>query len=86
MAMDVLDYDALFIPGGLGPMVDIARNAETQRVVACAWDAGMLVGAKRRVVPPRTCRFRWRTHPWRRGHGTSRRRSGSRGLLSMGGS
>ena len=43
--VDVLDYDALFIPGGLGPMVDIARNPETQRVVARAWDAGMLVGA-----------------------------------------
>ena len=43
--VDVLDYDAVFIPGGLGPMVDIARNPEVQRTVARAWDAGMVVAA-----------------------------------------
>ena len=43
--VDVLDYDAVFIPGGLGPMVDIARNPEVQRTVARAWNAGMIVAA-----------------------------------------
>jgi len=31
--VDVLDYDAVFFPGGLGPMVDIARNPEVQATV-----------------------------------------------------
>jgi len=43
--VDVLDYDAVFVPGGLGPMVDIARNPEVQQAIARAWDAGMIVGA-----------------------------------------
>ena len=43
--VDVLDYDAVFFPGGLGPMVDIARNPEVQRTVARAWNAGMVVAA-----------------------------------------
>jgi len=44
-AVDVLGYDAVFIPGGLGPMVDIAQNPQVQRTVARAWDAGMVVAA-----------------------------------------
>ena len=44
-AVDVLDYDAVFVPGGLGPMVDIARNPDVQAAVARAWDAGMIVAA-----------------------------------------
>jgi putative intracellular protease/amidase len=43
--VDVLDYDAIFIPGGLGPMVDIAKDPDVKRAVARAWDAGMLVAA-----------------------------------------
>ncbi|RQR29521.1 type 1 glutamine amidotransferase domain-containing protein [Burkholderia sp. Bp9143] len=43
--VDVLDYDAIFIPGGLGPMVDIARNPEVQRAIARAWEAEMVVAA-----------------------------------------
>lgn len=43
--VDVLDYDAIFVPGGLGPMVDIARNPEVQQAVARAWDGGRLVTA-----------------------------------------
>lgn len=43
--VDVLDYDAIFIPGGLGPMVDITGNPEVQDTVARAWDAGMVVSA-----------------------------------------
>ena len=43
--VDVLDYDAVFFPGGLGPMVDITGNPEVQAVVATAWNAGMIVSA-----------------------------------------
>jgi len=43
--VDVLDYDAIFIPGGLGPMVDIAKNPDVQHAVGRAWNAGMLVAA-----------------------------------------
>jgi len=43
--VDVLDYDAVFFPGGLGPMVDITGNPQVQAVVASAWNAGMIVSA-----------------------------------------
>ncbi|OWY28905.1 type 1 glutamine amidotransferase domain-containing protein [Herbaspirillum robiniae] len=43
--VDVLDYDAIFFPGGLGPMVDIAADPEVKRAIARAWDAGKLVAA-----------------------------------------
>lgn len=43
--VDVLDYDAVFFPGGLGPMVDITRTPEVQAVVRSAWDAGLIVSA-----------------------------------------
>jgi putative intracellular protease/amidase len=43
--VDVLDYDAVFVPGGLGPMVDIASDPDVKRALARAWDAGMLVAA-----------------------------------------
>jgi putative intracellular protease/amidase len=43
--VDVLDYDALFFPGGLGPMVDIATDPEVKRTVIRAWNAGMIVSA-----------------------------------------
>ncbi|WP_020652264.1 type 1 glutamine amidotransferase domain-containing protein [Massilia niastensis] len=43
--LDVLDYDAIFFPGGLGPMVDIATDPEVKRAVARAWDAGRIVAA-----------------------------------------
>lgn len=43
--VDVLDYDAVFFPGGLGPMVDITGNPEVQDTVIRAWDAGMIVSA-----------------------------------------
>ena len=38
--VDVLDYDAVFFPGGLGPMVDITGNPEVQSTVIRAWNAG----------------------------------------------
>ncbi|NYE62782.1 putative intracellular protease/amidase [Duganella sp. 1224] len=43
--VDVRDYDAIFFPGGLGPMVDIARNPEIQAAVLRAWNAGKIVAA-----------------------------------------
>jgi putative intracellular protease/amidase len=43
--VDVLDYDAVFIPGGLGPMVDITGNPEVQDTVLRAWNAGLIVSA-----------------------------------------
>ena len=43
--VDVLDYDAVFFPGGLGPMVDITRNPEVQNAVRRAWDGGKIVAA-----------------------------------------
>lgn len=43
--VDVLDYDAIFFPGGLGPMVDITGNPDVQAAVRRAWDAGKIVAA-----------------------------------------
>ena len=43
--VDVLDYDAVFVPGGLGPMVDITGNPEVQATVLSAWNAGLIVSA-----------------------------------------
>ncbi len=43
--VDVRDYDAVFFPGGLGPMVDITGNPQVQEVVRRAWDAGKIVAA-----------------------------------------
>ncbi|MET0412095.1 MAG: type 1 glutamine amidotransferase domain-containing protein [Polyangiaceae bacterium] len=43
--IDVTDYDAIFFPGGLGPMVDIVQDADVKRAVARAWSAERIVGA-----------------------------------------
>jgi len=43
--VDVLDYDAVFFPGGLGPMVDITGNPDVQALVRRAWDGGKVVAA-----------------------------------------
>jgi len=43
--VDVLDYDAIFFPGGLGPMVDISKDPDVKQAVARAWDGGKLVAA-----------------------------------------
>lgn len=43
--LDVLDYDAVLVPGGLGPMVDVTGNGDVQTAIKRAWDAGMLVAA-----------------------------------------
>ena len=43
--VDASDYDAIFVPGGLGPMVDIQHNPDVQRAVLQAWNTGKLVSA-----------------------------------------
>ena len=43
--VDVLNYDAVFFPGGLGPMVDITGNPDVQALVRRAWDGGKVVAA-----------------------------------------
>lgn len=43
--VDVLDYDAIFFPGGLGPMVDIAKDPDVKRAVIRAWNGGKIVSA-----------------------------------------
>lgn len=43
--VDVLDYDAIFFPGGLGPMVDIATDPDVKKSVIRAWNGGKIVSA-----------------------------------------
>lgn len=43
--VDAADYDAILVPGGLGPMVDIQRNADVQRAVVRAWTTSRIVAA-----------------------------------------
>jgi putative intracellular protease/amidase len=43
--LDVLDYDAIFFPGGLGPMADIATDADVKKAVTRAWEGGKIVSA-----------------------------------------
>ncbi len=43
--IDVLDYDAIFFPGGLGPMVDIAKDPDVKQAVLRASNAGKIVAA-----------------------------------------
>ena len=43
--VDAADYDAILIPGGLGPMVDIAYNPHVQHAVWRAWETGKIVSA-----------------------------------------
>jgi putative intracellular protease/amidase len=43
--VDAADYDAILIPGGLGPMVDIQHNLDVQRAVLRAWNTGKLVAS-----------------------------------------
>ncbi len=43
--VDVTAYDAIFVPGGLGPMVDMAENPALKQTIAKAYEAGLIVGA-----------------------------------------
>jgi len=43
--VDAADYDAILVPGGLGPMVDIARNRDVQKAVVRSWSTNKIVSA-----------------------------------------
>lgn len=43
--VDVTNYDAIFFPGGLGPMVDIAKDEDVKRAIERAWEANLIVAA-----------------------------------------
>lgn len=43
--VDARDYDAIFFPGGLGPMVDITGDRDVKGAITAAWTAGKLVAA-----------------------------------------
>ena len=43
--VDAADYDAILVPGGLGPMVDIQHNADVQRAIVRSWTTGKFVTA-----------------------------------------
>jgi putative intracellular protease/amidase len=44
-AQNAVDYDALFLPGGHGPMFDLATDPTLKRLVADFWAGGKPVGA-----------------------------------------
>lgn len=39
------DYDALFVPGGLGPVADMTDNPPVQQIIASMYDNGKVVSA-----------------------------------------
>lgn len=43
--VDVTQYDAVFVPGGLGPMVDMPENESVQKAIATTYERGAVVGA-----------------------------------------
>ncbi|MNP56455.1 hypothetical protein D3C76_1511790 [compost metagenome] len=43
--VDVLDYDAIFIPGRLGPMVDNAKRPYAKKAVIRLWSGENIVSA-----------------------------------------
>jgi putative intracellular protease/amidase len=43
--VDVSDYDAIFIPGGLAPMVDMPENPLLKKVIKETYERGAVVGA-----------------------------------------
>ena len=43
--VDAADYDAILIPGGLGPMVDVQRNPDVQGAITRAWTTSKFVTA-----------------------------------------
>jgi len=43
--VNVEAYDAIFFPGGLGPMVDFVSTPIIKQAIAKAWDAGRVVAA-----------------------------------------
>ena len=43
--VNVSDYDAIFVPGGLGPMADMPNNKTIQEAIAETYERGAVVGA-----------------------------------------
>jgi len=43
--VDVSQYDAVFVPGGLAPMVDMPEAPELKKVIAGTYERGAVVGA-----------------------------------------
>ena len=43
--VDVSSYDAIFVPGGLAPMVDMAEHALLKKVIAETYERNAVVGA-----------------------------------------
>lgn len=43
--IDVSAYDAVFVPGGLAPMVDMPANAVVHKAIAAVYERGKVVGA-----------------------------------------
>ena len=43
--VNVADYDAVFVPGGLAPMVDMPDNQIVQAAIASTYERGAVVGA-----------------------------------------
>lgn len=44
-AVDLDHYDAIFFPGGLGPMVDLLDDTNVHQAVAQVYESGRIVGA-----------------------------------------
>lgn len=44
-AVDVSAYDAVFVPGGLAPMVDMPEAPLLKKVIAATWERNAVVGA-----------------------------------------
>ncbi len=43
--VDTAQYDAIFVPGGLGPMVDMPENNAIQEAISSTYERGAVVGA-----------------------------------------
>jgi len=43
--VDVRQYDAIFVPGGLAPMVDMPEHPFLKKVIKETWERGAVVGA-----------------------------------------
>lgn len=44
-SVDVARYDAIFVPGGLAPMVDMPEHPLLKKVIAESYERGAVVGA-----------------------------------------
>lgn len=44
-SVDMSGYDAIFVPGGLGPMVDMPENTLLQSAIATSYERGAIISA-----------------------------------------